>query len=70
MLIRHMAQAEGFEPPRTVLETVMLPLHQTHVLPSLPAVNVGSHNIHVRKREPLFLAETVGADPTHRISAV
>ena len=27
----YVAQAEGFEPPRAVLETAMLPLHQTYV---------------------------------------
>lgn len=37
----YVAQDRGFEPPRTVLETVMLPLHQSHIhwqtLPGLPA---------------------------------
>ena len=31
-----LAQAGGLEPPRTVLETVMLPLHQAYMLPVFP----------------------------------
>ena len=35
-----MARVEGFEPPSTVLETGMLPLHHTHVLRHLQESNL------------------------------
>jgi hypothetical protein len=59
-----LAQAEGFEPSLTVLETVVLPLHQTYVV---RMAGIEPATLHPKCRElPLHhihMAELAGLEP-------
>ena len=59
-----LAEDAGFEPTIQEPKSCAFPLGESSVLPSLPAVKIGFHNLRVRRREPLSLEVRIGFEPT------
>ena len=76
--MRHLAQAPGFEPGQTVLETVVLPLHNTrlwcrreelNLQPRIPPA-LGLSQVRLPVSPRLHMVPPAGIEPaTRRVSA-